>query len=748
MNKQAESAPDVLQPTSSPHLDHLLPALQRLDRLLERAVAVAGALYGPESAADPFRGLHISQSEVEKLLARVPGSPLLWTGLPAAREPAGRAGQNSPLDWLAQTYGLSAFELDALLIGLAPEFDLRYERLYAFLQNDVTRRRPSVDLVLNLLCGTAQEKLARRVHFAPDAALIRHGLAQLIADPQQAQSPFLAHHLKVDDQIVRLLLGQEGIDSRLSGYSERLEPASLLEDLPLDQAAKGALRAMAEEYRATHRPLRLYLQSAFRADARDVAEALAEAVGSPLLTIDLGRALASDPQFEQVPRLIFREAWFQGAVLQLEDVDALRSDDRQSQCRRIMNSLSKNPGITVLSGTQRWQPMGDVPVGVLDIALPLPEYGSRRSYWEASLAAQGIALEEADLHSLSGRFRLAPSQIVRAVLTARERARWREAGVALTDDASSIEPPVTLPDLFSAARAQSGHQLAALTRKIEPTYTWADIVLPAAVVDQLREICHRAGYRHQVMDEWGFGRKLALGKGVNVLFAGGSGTGKTMAAEVVANELGLDLYKIDLSTVVSKYIGETEKNLDRIFTAAEDANGILFFDEADALFGKRSEVRDSHDRYANVEISYLLQKMEQYEGISVLATNLRQNLDEGFVRRLAFTVHFPFPDETDRLRIWEGIWPADTPLDPELDLGFFAERFKLSGGNIKNIALASAFLAAGGGGVVTMEHLRHATQREYQKLGKILSPTELYGASNGAPGQDARDHERLREVAT
>jgi SpoVK/Ycf46/Vps4 family AAA+-type ATPase len=207
-----------------------------------------------------------------------------------------------------------------------------------------------------------------------------------------------------------------------------------------------------------------------------------------------------------------------------------------------------------------------------------------------------------------------------------------------------------------------------------------------------------------------------------------------MAAEVIANALGVDLYKIDLAGVVSKYIGETEKNLDRIFSAAENANAILFFDEADALFGKRSEVHDAHDRYANIEISYLLQKMEEYDGIAILATNLRQNLDEAFVRRLAFTVHFPFPDEQSRRRIWQGIWPAALPLANSsvdsmqaVDLDFMARQFKLSGGNIRNIALAASFLAAHDGRVVSMAHLRQATRREYQKLGKTLSEDELAG---------------------
>jgi SpoVK/Ycf46/Vps4 family AAA+-type ATPase len=244
-------------------------------------------------------------------------------------------------------------------------------------------------------------------------------------------------------------------------------------------------------------------------------------------------------------------------------------------------------------------------------------------------------------------------------------------------------------------------------------------------VAQLREICARVEHSHSVLGDWGFDRKFSLGKGVTALFAGPSGVGKTMAAEVVAGELQLDLYKIDLAGVVSKYIGETEKNLDRLFTAAESANAILLFDEADALFGKRSEVRDSHDRYANIEISYLLQKMETYEGVAILATNLRQNLDEAFARRLAFHVHFPFPDVADRHRIWQIVWPPETPLDGDLDWDFHATRFKLSGGNIRNAALAAAFVAAAEGVSVSKRHVIQGVVREYQKLGKSLGTADL-----------------------
>jgi SpoVK/Ycf46/Vps4 family AAA+-type ATPase len=248
--------------------------------------------------------------------------------------------------------------------------------------------------------------------------------------------------------------------------------------------------------------------------------------------------------------------------------------------------------------------------------------------------------------------------------------------------------------LFAASRAHSNQKLSNLATKIQPRYQWADIVLPEDTLEQLREMVNTVRQRPTVYGEWGFERKMALGKGLNALFAGESGTGKTMSADIMAGVLGLDLYKIDLSSLVSKYIGETEKNLNRIFTEAATSNAILFFDEADAIFGKRSEVKDSHDRYANIEISYLLQRMEAYDGVVILATNMRSNLDDAFTRRLHFIIEFPFPEAADREIIWRVNFPEETPLADDIDFTVLAERFRLAGGNIRNVIMAAAFLAA------------------------------------------------------
>jgi SpoVK/Ycf46/Vps4 family AAA+-type ATPase len=271
----------------------------------------------------------------------------------------------------------------------------------------------------------------------------------------------------------------------------------------------------------------------------------------------------------------------------------------------------------------------------------------------------------------------------------------------------------------AAARRHGVRALADVAQPVPEHFGWDDLVLPADRLQRLRALGHRVRHRGLVHDEWGFAATLGAARGVVALFTGPSGTGKTMAAGVLAASLGLDLYRVDLAGLVSKYIGETEKNLARVFAAAASADVVLFFDEADALFGKRTEVRDAHDRYANVEVAYLLQRIEGHDGVVVLATNLRKNVDEAFLRRLQFVVEFPMPDRADRRRIWQRVFPAAAPLDPALDLDVLAERFELSGGSIRNVAVEAAFAAAARGCAIGPEQLRTALRHEYQKLGRV-----------------------------
>ncbi len=701
----------------------LIEALRWVDRLINRAVAKANIAYGAEAATDPFRGLYISHDDVARLLDCEPGRPIFHEGGEMVEEGLAEIRRDSHrLAWLAEVFDLSNFDLGVVLIALAPELDLRYERLYAYLQDNVSRRRPTVDLALNLLCSSVSDKLSSRRNFTSDAPLICHNLLRLVPETGRVESPLLACNLKLDEQVVSLLIGDGGLDARLSPCCRLIAPYRSPDRSMLSEEMERGILSSILNARQTRRPLRLYFRGQRGAGRRHAAEVLASAAGARLLFVDLARAIDAEGGFERFLELVLREAWFQDAILYLDGLSGSEADRRATHFERLLDFLTEDSGVTILAGTGPWVPPGRGPVGVITVSFDSPAFARRKQIWATTLANEGLAMSEAELTALAGRFRLNEMRIADAVATACNQVRMRLAEPF--DETIQKDLPVTIKDLFAAARNQSGHELAQLARKIAPAYSWRDIVLPDDSLVQLREICNRVIHQQIVLDEWGFGRRLSAGKGVNALFAGPSGTGKTLAAEIIAGELGLDLYKIDLAGIVSKYIGETEKNLDRIFKVAEDANAILFFDEADALFGKRSEVRDSHDRYANIEISYLLQKMEEFEGVAILATNLRQNMDESFVRRLAFTVHFPFPDVENRRLIWSGIWPVETPLSDEADLDLLARQYKLSGGNIKNIALTAAFLAAEQASPITMAHLLHATRREYQKMGKAISESE------------------------
>ena len=710
----------------------LLSALRRLDILLQQAVRKAESTYGSKAAADTFRGLYLSHADAEDLLGREPGAPTL-SAFEGIDLPAVHAS-NSPLNCLRRTFSLSDLDLDVVCLALAPELDLRYERLYAYLQDDVTRRHPTLDLALNLLCGSAEDKIKKRVHFAPEAPLLRFGLIHVFPDQHQSQPSLLAHYFRLDPQVVRMLLGQLSLDERLRSYCQLARPTVALDDVHVTASTRQALPFLVKNIQE-HHARGFYFEGKRGTGKRQVAEALARCIGASLLTVDMGQAITREADDDEIVKLICREAKLQNAVLYLDEFDALRGDVRHKRLPQLLSEQVE--GVVVMAGSKPWSSLSGEWKNVMVVPFSVATFEERYASWQRGLENANVGVDPQTVVAIADRFRLNQNQISEAIETARGQALWR---AAQQQEPASGELQPTPQDLFRAARRHSGRELASLARKIESVQTWNDLVLPDDAMTQLQEIVLRMVHRHRVLHQWGFDRKLSSGKGVNALFAGTSGTGKTMAAEVIANELGLELYKVDLAGVVSKYIGETEKNLERIFDAAEEANAILFFDEADALFGKRSEVHDAHDRYANIEVAYLLQRMEQYEGISLLATNLRQNMDEAFVRRLAFIVQFPFPNVASRLRIWQGIWPREISFSDDVNLEHLASQYKLSGGNIKNIAFAAAFHAAADGGCVSMSHLLRATRREYQKMDRVLLGSELetlpvLERENESPGQ-------------
>ena len=623
-------------------------------------------------------------------------------------------------------FGLTQFETDILLICIAPELDLRYERIYAYLKDDVTRKRPSLDLVLNILSESFTTKIEARRLFSSDRPLLKYELVQFFADPSSLHPPLLAQYLKIDERIISYLLESDASDSWLPSYCTSIQPDVHLEEMLLSSELKKRLSLLAKQNKIDDKGMILYFQGDYGLGKQTAAEALCSQSQLGLLVVDLKKLTVSDRfSFQKNVLRIWREARLCKAALYWIGFDALIAADNREAAELFFRELEQQQGLTFLAGSATWEPrdiLHEMPF--LRIEFPRPSCPERMDLWKKALNNPVQQEAEAELEAVANKFSFSGGQIQDAAATSRNLAKWRDPE----------NGRISKQDLYTACRLQSNRRLSSLAKKITPFYSWDDIVLPPEKKTQLREVCNYFRYRSLVYDDWGFSQKLSLGKGLNILFAGASGTGKTMGAEVIAGELGLDLYKIDLSSMISKYIGETEKNLSRIFSEAETSNAILFFDEADALFGKRSEVRDSHDRYANIEISYLLQRMEEYEGVVVLATNLRKNMDDAFVRRMHFTIEFPFPTDKYRRLIWEGIWSEKTPRSEEIDFDFMADRFEISGGNIKNVALAAAFLAAADGKVVNMAHLVDATKREYQKMGKVVLDGEFggYGAQVGA----------------
>lgn len=697
-------------------LEILLGELRRVTGLVAQQVQEFRAIGGEQ---DEFRGLYISDDEIDQLLA----DPQLFLAgnYPPELIQSSANLAKTRLGYLQTAFQLTAFEVDVLLLALAPELDLRYEKLFAYLQDDVTRRRPTVDLALRILCpGLAGQVVARRC-FDPDSPLVRYRLIELTEDNPNKTISLLSRSIKIDETLVAYLLGEQKLDPRLRHFADfdqkgathlavedpRLAPSTLPQEV---LSSIDRLVEIAKEKAG-------FICTLFGPDEtgrRMVTNEVCRRLNIPLIVIDAAM-LPGMTKLDNFLRLLARDATMNEAGLYWHGYENLLKEEPPSQeaLRTVSAFLKEERGYCFLSSTIPVPPLrvgGNRPEFV--VKLDLLNYYERQRFWENQLGAESIGL---DLEGLSSRFRLTSGQIVSAVATARSIATWRG------------ESSPAIQDLEEACRRHSNQRLSTLARKIVPNYKWGDLVLPPDQSSMLREICDYVRFRSVVLGKWGFDKKLSLGKGLNVIFAGPSGTGKTMSAEIIASELSLDLFKIDLSTMVSKYIGETEKNLDRIFNEAGESNAILFFDEADAIFGKRSEVKDAHDRYANIETGYLLQKMEEYDGIVILATNLRKNMDEAFLRRMHFVIEYPFPDEDDRLKIWERAFPKLTPLADNIDFRFMAKQFKLAGGNIKNIALAAAFLAAGEGtnAKIEMWHLILSTRREYQKLGKLVTESDF-----------------------
>ncbi len=790
------------------------PLWTRLRAVEERVRQAVGARQATDpDPEDPYRGQYLTPDAAARILDE-PG------GLDVPGEEPWRPPAGSVLDGLARRFGLSELDLDLLLVAMAPDLDARFERLYGYLNDDLTRRRPTVGLALEL-CGLSGTAPAR-FRLGPGAPLIEGGLVQ-VTEPER---PPLSRVLVVPDRVTGHLLGSAQPDARLAGVLGEAREDPTAEEADVHLAAAAAMTGVGL----------VHLRSR-GGDAEGLAAAALHAAGLRPFALD-AVALARRPaEVPELARAVAREARLTGAGVVLGPLEALPAEpsERARTLWALCAALRGLPHFT--HGTGGWAPewAADTPVA-LTVPAPSPERQAAR--WRHALeraADEGSPTGGVDAFSRTTGDTSTPGHLTRtadagpttsdadalggvgdgvaageagalaqaagnsvtasdadalaedggntaadeaealaqaagnSVTASDADALAEDGGNTAADEAEALAQaagdgvatgdvqelalavaahrldagqlrraadvavrtallagrPVRPDDVRAAVRAQNGAGLDRLARRVEPGVGWDDLVLPPTTHRRLRELALRARHREQVLGQWGMRPGGGRGRGVIALFAGESGTGKTMSAEVVAADLGMDLYVVDLSTVVDKYIGETEKNLERIFTEASAVNAVLLFDEADAIFGKRSEVKDAHDRHANIESAYLLQRMESFDGIAVLTTNLRANLDEAFTRRLDVVADFPVPDAGHRLALWDRCLGNLLPRADDLDLAFCADRFELAGGSIRACAVTAAYLAAESGGPLTMRQVVTAVAQEYRKLGRLVLEGEF-----------------------
>lgn len=612
-------------------------------------------------------------------------------GLPQPVEPGHPPrSPGSPLARIIERFGLDQVETALLVAAAGPAMSIDVDRLYTFAWADFTVKMPTAAFLSELITDEAATAASNLVYLRPDGQLRRAGLLALEAPTGRASTKnALAHHGVFVPEPVLTMLRNEPPLSLAHAILHPPAPQKQRFDPPADATAR--LDALLD---AGVSPI--VLRGPPGCGRREATRLTCGRRRMALLEVDLAKMPDDDARFTEVLAEVLLDARLYDVPLLLRADELFDGDDaRRSALARV---LKGHVGIVVIAtqvargGTL----IADTRAAVVDVSRA--DSAAQRFAWMSELGSLPIA------ERLTARFDVTLGNLIEAC----EDARRMNPGVALDADAVS-----------TTLRRRTQHALDGLSEHVHTSLGWEDVVLPADVSARLHEIRLHAEHRGQVFDGWGFRRKMSYGRGLSCLFSGPPGTGKTMMAGIIANDLGRELYKVDLSRVVSKWVGETEKNLSRIFDEAEKAQVILFFDEADSLFAARTEVKGANDRFANMEVNYLLQRMEQYDGVSILTTNFDRGLDEAFRRRLRFRVHFPLPDSAQRTELWRRMIPAEMPADDDIDFERLGRKYKMSGGSIKSAVLRAAFYAADEGGALTAEYLSTAADAESREMGRL-----------------------------
>ena len=659
---------------------------------------------GPENDLRNMLGFVVTREEFEynmakgaqaPLTARLDGEELGQLELDvrsAALRVEKTAHDRIPLLQLFDRFELDDFEKNCVILAYAALLDEKYEKLCAYLQDDISKKLPTLSLAVSLFMegdGSAQAYMAR---FAESR--IFTGLF----DPEKRKSGFLA----LSKETAGFLNGSMDLPLGFRLFDPAKEPET--DKLLVQQDLAGALDSLFSQTESAG-----LLSGSEGSGRRFQIEQVCRRQAERCLFVDLrlaGRESETVTRAGTLARLTDSCLCLSG--LETKDAEG-NLEPPAPEMAETVSKVDLYRGRLFLLSEKPLHLNLDLPT--LELELPALDTDERLKLFRAFLKRAKLA-KDVSLEELASKFHFTPRQIK---LAAHQALSLRRV----------TGKPLTAAQLHQCCYRQVVHKLDTLASRVRPGHDWEDLVLPEAQKKLLRQACAHVHYQHQIYSEWGFQRKIAYGRGLSILFAGVPGTGKTMCAQIMAKELNMEMYKINISQIVSKYIGETEKNLQAVFREAKNSNCILFFDECDALFGKRSEVKDSHDRNANVETAYLLQQIEEYDGVCILATNLLQNIDEAFLRRITFVIHFPFPDAEMRRRIYQGTMAEKTPLEEDIDWDFLAEKFKLSGGYIKNIVLAAAFMAAQEHTAVGMRHLLNAAVNEMKKNEIVVVREEL-----------------------
>lgn len=638
-----------------------------------------------------------------------------------------KSGVMLPFEYMLRKLELTAFEQYMACLAMAPELNREYERMYCYLQDDLAWRAPSLDLCVKMYTMDEQTGNAL-IH----QTYVRRELLNCVFDRQPAgQECGLAWRLRLHRDLIQFTFFYE---SDLSGRRAEYRLQVPRQDIRLNvnqEAADAIGRRLAEDTGAQGRLF--LLRGPYGSGKKLQIRLAAGALGYNVLFFDIREVLdrKEEQMLDAVNDAVVR-AVLDRSFLVFCHWEVLWSGEKAKRqtAQEMLRKASiffQNIFLTVEEETGEDKMEGQYPAGyrakcqIEEFRLRLPSIRERSLLWkefrkefrQKFLAEESVQEDTALYDRLAAQFDFTPGVIREAARTACQKAQSQGAS------------PVSVTLLYQACQQKITHRLGERASRVNAAYTWDDLVLEDSAKELLRQACGQVTYRGRVYEQWGFQDKIAYGRGVSLLFAGPPGTGKTMAAQVLARELNLELYKVDLSGVLSKYIGETQKNLREIFDEVKKSRSILFFDEADVLFGKRVDVSDARDISANAQTAYLLQKMEEYDGITILATNLMQNFDDAYKRRMKYIIRFTFPQEEQRKLLWEKVFPKQMPLQKDIDIAYLAKNFELSGASIKNIALNAAFIAASRQEDTGMEHIMTALQQEYEKSGKILGKAEL-----------------------